>query len=93
MYCPNCSQFIEENDLEFSFSEGSDFSYDEDCMSDGSDDAMLDLRSPQKRTRQQAGLSHSDDNDRPRKKLSPAPSLDVMEVDEPDFTLSINNKF
>lgn len=96
MYCPNCSQYIDEYDLEFSLSSGSDFSLDEDCMS--TDDEYPYPTSPKKRTRSEAKLSNSDDNDRPRKRFSPLPSIDVidvdaMQVDHPDFTLSNKNKF
>lgn len=81
MYCPHCEVYIEQEDvLGFSFSDTDSYSYDEDQMSE--DDFYIDVRSPSKRSRSDAKLSNSDDNDRPRKRLSPVPSDDdAMLVD------------
>jgi len=81
MYCPHCNVYIDQDDiLGFSISDSDSYSFEEDPMSE-SDDYFIP-RAPAKRSRSEAKLStSSDENDRPRKRVSPVPSEDAMMVD------------
>lgn len=82
-YCAHCNQWIYDS------SDDNTYSYEEDSMSwddwDYNAEQMADpdFISPLKRSRTEAGLSNSSDDNRPRKRrnFGPIPGDDSMQVD------------